>query len=510
MTKIFLNKFFAVWIAIVTITACTDKFEEINSDPNNPIKVSTSSLMANAQKGLVDDLHDEWAGARQSYLYAQYFAQPDYTEESRYQLRQNNNNTYWTLVYGNVMDLVEVIRLNEELGEAGNVNEIAAARIMKVWAMQILTDMYGDIPYFEAFKPEVNVTPEYTAQASIYEDLIKELSEASQQLQPGLAMFPGGGDLIYGGDASKWKKFANSLKMRVAIRMSKVNPEYMTHIQQAITDGVFESNQDNAIFRYLNTFPNIAPLHNSFFIDVRNDFTLAKPFVDLLKGANDVVNGKVNPFQGMFDPRLTVWAVPNNQNEYAGMPYGLAGADAEAARQGIIDLKKGGLVSAPNLGIPLMDYAEVCFIRSEIGNWSEEWYKKGVQASLERWRDEAVVTGTLSPEYDELAELYVADLPAASEETVSTQKHIALFLQGYEAWAELRRTNYPSMVIRPGDVAFVTPGGTNVKFVPLVGNDIPNRLTYPISEQTLNQSSYSKAVARIERDELGIKLWWDK
>jgi len=199
MKKGILNKGLSILLSIGVLSACTDKFEEINKDPNNPVEVSTGSLLTNAQKGLVDDIYDEWFSGRQSYVYSQFLAQTAYTEEDRYQLRQPTNNTYWTLIYGDIMDLVEIIRINTEDEEGGDPNEIAVARILKAWAMQIMTDTYGDVPYFEAFKAELDVSPAYTPQSEIYADLIKELTEASAQINPN-ATACGSADLIYGGD----------------------------------------------------------------------------------------------------------------------------------------------------------------------------------------------------------------------------------------------------------------------------------------------------------------------
>ena len=508
MKKIFYRKGLVIAVLLLILASCTENFDEINTDPNNPTEVDPAYLMSNAQKGLLDDIYDEWFSGRQSYLYSQYFAQRNYTEEDRYQLRQPTNNTYWTLIYGDVMDLVEVIRLNEEAGEDGNVNQIAAARILKAWAMQIMTDTYGDIPYFEAFKAEGDVSPAYTPQNEIYADLIKELTEASAQIDVGKPVFTSG-DIIYGGDAAKWKKFANSLKMRVAIRLSGVDSNYKTYIDQAVAAGVFESNADNATFRFLGETPNAAPLYDAYYFSNRNDFTLSKTFVDLLKGESDAVNGKTNPFEGIFDPRLPLWGEPVN-GEYLGMPYGIPNDLTAGPRPLAIDFTKGGLVTSGTLALTYMDYAEVCFILSEVNNWDQEWYEKGVAASLEHWGNEASEAGNLPADYDDQVEDYLAALPAAAQETVLTQKYIALFLQGYEAWAELRRTGFPKTVVRPGEVSYVTSGGTQVKFEPLVGDDIPSRINYPEVEQSLNPKSYKDAVARMGADNLQTKVWWNQ
>jgi hypothetical protein len=496
----------ALMIALLTI-ACTSDFEEINTDPNNPVVVQTSYLMTNAQKGLLDDIYDEWFSGRGSYLYVQYFAQRNYTEEDRYQLRQPTNNNYWAYIYSDIMDLQEVIELNNRQ-TIPNQNQIAAARILKAWAFQILTDTYGDIPYFEALKAERDVTPTYTPQEEIYADLLKELTEASAQIDVSQPVF-NEGDIIYEGDAGKWKKFANSLKMRVAIRLSNVDPNYKTYINEAIASGVFTSNDDNALFRFLPASPNAAPLYDAFYTSSRNDFTLSKPFVDLLKGVNDNANSKVNPFHGLEDPRLQLWATPED-GEYEGMPYGIQSELTAAARPGTIDLMNPSLVTSPMLALTYMDYAEVCFILSEVNNWDQSWYEKGVEASLDHWGHEASVYGNLPSDYDAQISAYVSALPAASAETVITQKYIALFLQGFEAWSELRRTGYPRAVVRPGEVSYVTGNGTEVLFETLEGTDIPNRVTYPEVEQNLNPNSYREALARIGTDVLGARVWWNR
>ena len=484
MKKSFLYKFSSMLLGVSMLASCTENFEEINRDPNNPTVVSTGSLLTNAQKGLVDDIYDEWFSGRQSYVYSQFLAQRNYTEEDRYQLRQPVNNNYWTYIYGDIMDLQEIINLNLKDKTGGNPNEIAIARILKAWSMQIMTDAYGDVPYFEAFKAEGDVSPEYTPQDLIYADLLKELTEASAQLNTAESAF-GDADLIYGGDTEKWQKLANSLKLRVAIRMSKADAGYKTYITQALSapGGVFTSNDDNALLRYVGSAPNVdaAPMYDSYYYSNRDDFSLSKQLVDALKGENDVLNGKTNPFFGMVDPRLFVWGVKSGP-EHEGMPYGIPNELTAAARPGTVDFLDGGVVAAGNLGVPLMDYAEVCFILSEANNWDQTWYVKGVEASLERWGDEGDEVGAKPANYDALVTAYLAALPAANQERVLTQKYFALFMNGYEAWAEIRRTGYPLLLVRPGQITYRTAGGADVKFEHWL---IPAAISLPASTTLL-------------------------
>lgn len=509
------------------ISSCTKDFEEINTDPNNPSKVTTGALLTNAQKSLMDDMRDEWFSGRQGLVYAQYITQRNYTSEDRYSIRQSTNNTYWRLIYTDIMDLQEIIRLNtdpstkvEVVVMGPNVNQIAIAKILKAYSFQVLTDIYGDIPYEEAFQVELHPNPKYTAQSVIYADLIKELTEASNMIDVTSNTF-GENDVIYKGDMEKWKKFANSLKMRVALRTSKVpGSNYLAQIQEAIAAGVFESNDDNATFKYFGSTPNNAPMYDAYFTSNRNDFTLSKPFVDLLKGQNDTLNGKVNPFQGMFDPRLELFAVPNTSSEgiYYGMPYGMSDAQTNSYWRKRLTpnfYNSPTLFNAADYATVLMNYAEVCFIQSEINNWDQNWYRTGVEASLEFWKNQAATVQTkddaILSAYDAKVTTYLDSLPPASEETVLTQKYINNFNDGHEAWAEYRRTGFPKVLLKPGEITY--NDGTNViVFTPLVdvGNDIVKRVTYPVDEQTLNKVNYDVAAKNIGGDVMSTPVWWDK
>jgi hypothetical protein len=501
------------------ITSCTKDFEDINKDPNNPSKVTTGSLLTNAQKSLMDDMRDEWFSGRQGLVYAQYITQRNYTSEDRYSIRQSTNNTYWRLIYTDIMDLQEIIRLNTDPStnveaslSGSNNNQIAIAKVLKVYAFQVLTDIYGDIPYLEAFQVDKYPNPKYTAQSDIYADLIKELTDASNMIDISGSAF-GDNDVIYGGDMEKWKKFANSLKMRVALRTSKVpGSNYLTQIQEAVDAGVFTSNDDNAIFKYVGSTPNNAPMFDAYFT--------SKPFVDLLKGQNDTLNSKVNPFNGLVDPRINLFARPNSgaKGNFYGMPYGMSDAQTNTYWKKKLTpnyLSYPTLFNAADYACVFMTYAEVCFIQSEINGWDDAWYKKGVASSLSFWKDQSYNCSEKDKDvlavYDSLATVYKNALPLANEENVLTQKYINNFNDGQEAWAEYRRTGFPKVLIKPGEVTY-NDGTKNILFTPLVdvGTDIVKRVTYPIDEQTLNKVNYDAAAEHIGGDAMGTALWWDK
>ncbi len=503
------------FIGLLTFTSCKKNFEEINTSPNNPAVVPTSALLTNAQKSLIDDIYDEWFSGRQSLLYAQYWSQRNYTSEDRFSLRQTTNNSYYRLIYTDITDLIEIIRLNtddatkSEMSAYGdNNNQIAVARILKAWAMQILTDTYGDIPYFDAFQGSSNPSPKYDSQKDIYFDLLKELKEAAAQIDETKSGFTSG-DVIYDGDMGLWKKFANSLRLRVALRMSKRDAAPLTQLMGELTDADFiSSNDENASFHCIGSAaPNSSPMWNAFFDSKRNDFTTCKTLIDILKGVNDTLNSKNNPFVGITDPRLYIYSRPRN-GLYLGMPYGLPDASAQAYKGKCATFYGTGSYTAATAIIPLapdyapvlMDFAEVSFSLSEAKGWDQSYYVNGIQASMEQW---GVASADITT--------YLAAVPAASEENVFTQKYLALYMQGYQAWAEYRRSctaahpkGYPTQLVHPGEIT--SPG---VTFTALSGTDIPRRVTYPQQEFTINGTSVNAAVTRMGGDDLSTKVWWD-
>jgi len=507
--------------AILISWGCTKGFEDANKDPNNPAEVSTNALFTSAQKQLMDDIMDEWFSGRQGLLYAQYWCQRNYPTEDRYQLRETTNSSYWRLIYTDIKDLQEVIDLNtDEATKArsaiygDNNNQIACATILKIWALQILTDTYGDIPYFNAFKGDSEtevLNPAYDKQADIYADFLVKLKEAVDKINVDADGFLSG-DIIYGGDMEKWKKFGNSLRLRIALRMSGVDKYAAANaIKNEAGIEFFTSNDDNAVFSYLGVSPNNAPIYDAYFTSGRNDFTLAKPFVNIMKGVNDTLNNKINPFYGLVDPRWDVFRGPGLRKN--GMPYGISEAATKAywSKKLCPDFYNSPSVVQSSMYTPVfMDYAEVEFILSELNGWNQTHYINGVTASLEFWRNLSNALMGSAPYTSTGISTYVASLPLANQENVLTQKYIAFYMQGYQAWAEYRRTGFPKLLVKPGETSH--KDGTNeYKFTPLedTHGDIITRVTYPEQEFVVNKDMVTAAAVSIGGDEKFTKLWWD-
>lgn len=516
MTLNIKNKIAGLLAASSLIVASCSKqsLEEINNTPNNPLEVPTTTIILSAEKQLIDNLRNENISLRGTNLFAQYYSQYIYTDQSRYDIPRAYLDTYWENAYKALNNLQKIIELNTNekskdkttAGTAGtNANQIAIARVLKSFGFLTITDVFGNIPYnsygnidptFQALQgsPEI-LSPEYATQEAVYTDILKELKAAGDTLlkYSSLNTF-GQSDIIYKGSNTKWAKFANSLRLRVATRIKDKSPAlYQEHFTDALAKGVFTSNDDNAIFTYQAAAPNEAPLYRATVTANRRDFSVSHIVVNALKGNLGPVH--------ITDPRLPIYARPNDAGQYVGLPYGLGTAEAGILKIEEISLP-GTVVNAANFGEVLQEYAEVAFLIAEHNNWSQADYEKGVKASLLKWGVAEAAANT-----------YIAGIPPADKENVLHQKYIALFAQGSEAWSEIRRTGYPTYLVKPGDIVWtrVTTGGTfQYKFQPLFGNGIPSRLYYPDKEQAVNKANYQQAVSNQGDDIITTKLWWNK
>lgn len=512
MKKIYLS--ILVGVLCLFSTSCED-LDSLNKDPNNPTEVPSHMLMSGAQKWIMDNVYDNWFSGRQSLLYAQYWSQRNYTEEDRYQIRESTNNSYFNYLYMGVANLEKVVELNtDELtapnnsAYGANCNQIAAAKILKVWLMSVITNTWGSVPYSDIAQLEKGVLYcKYDNQKEIYAGMFQELNEAIGKIDESQKAFTSG-DVIYGGDASKWKKFGNSLKCRLAIHLSKVDPNWKNYIKEAVASGVFASNEDAAVFKYSTSGADYCKFYAGYFVDGRNDFTITKPFVDLLQGVKDHLNNKNHPWEGTLDPRLAMYTTALN-GSYKGFPYGVPSSNSEEARTGTPNwYKNPPTVLKKDFSVPLMTYAELKFILSEYNGFDEVNYKEGVKASIEYWAKESE-TSISSDQIDAYVEAVSKNVGA---EAVAVQKYIDLFMNGTEAWTEIRRTGYPEQLLRPGEIS-AELGGAAVAFTPLseVKGDIISRVKYPTNESTLNGANWEEAVSKLQdgTNNYYSKMYWD-
>jgi len=471
-------------IIIGFFSSCTKGFEELNKDPNNAIVVNPEFLLTYAEKKAIDNTWDTWQNGRFGLIYSQYWSQINYSEESRYQIRTNVNYNFWVAYYHDVLNnLEESIKINEADPKEHSKNQIAIAKILKSWAFHVLTDVYGDVPYETAFQEAL--MPAYTPSKEIYTDLISTLQKQIETLDPLLPSF-GSGEIIYKGDVSKWRKFANSLILRIAIRMVDKDPDAAKlAIEKAVAEGVFESNDDNALFVYLDNAPNNNPI-NEAYKSRTGDFGMSKTLVDYLIETND--------------PRLPIYADPvKGTADYVGYVYG---SDQPINANQIS--WPGAIVREATAPGIFMNYPEVAFILAEaaqrgfnVGGAAEDFYKKGITSSMSFW---GITDGNIVNQY-------IAANPYSSSDwknVLGIQKWLAMYMQGIQGWLERIRLD----IKKPGGAPlFVAPvSGSldqNVDFVPY-------RMTYPVEEQTRNAVNYRDAVSKIAGgvDSKGAKQWW--
>ena len=506
-----LKYFSSVILGGLLITSCGVDYLD---NPNEPIVAPTAGLMSRVQKQLMNDTRDEWFSGRMSLLWVQYWSQVNYTEEDRFLYRETVNKAGWNDIYANARDLKSIIEINTDpelkidaATVAPNENQIAAARIMLAYIFHLAADVWGDVPYysygsdnpdFQALMGDESVlTPKYAQQEDIFEDLLKELDEAQAMINEDELMI--GGDNLYDGDPVQWKKFANSMRLRIANQIKSANPTLANqHITAALAQGVFESNDDNAAIKFENSALNGAPMYKAFYVENRTDFAPSYSFVELLKGNR-------GPF-GFADPRLEIYVDKNAHGYYYGVPLANSNGSVRTYRW---ESLPGKSVLSSTYAEVYMEYSEVCFIMSELNGWNQEWYTKGVEASMRKWGVDGAVIAT-----------YMDQLPAASEENVMTQKYIALYMQPYKAWSDYRRTGYPKTLIKPGESYTVTTKykrasgsvGDTVQtftFSPIVSiPDIPYRVSYLLNEASVNNTNLQEAITNMGGDDLDTKLWW--
>src|SRR5699024_10734573 len=429
-------------LLMATTYACSDLTSNYNENPNATGNAPTPYLLTNAQKSLSDQYWGEFPLGYFGNLYSQYWSQNQYTAESRYAYRPSVVNSIWEDYYLTLNTLQQIIRQNRdkpsEQAQYGKpANQIAVAKILKAFAYQNMTEIWGSIPFGkDALKGAANTTPKYTPQKDVYAGLIKMLTEASDSIDTSVETMASG-DIIYGGDMAKWKKLANSLKMRVGIRIADANPQLAEQaVKEAHSAGVITSNDDNALFEY-KAQPNNNPINDAYI--GRDDFAVSNTLVGFMK-AND-------------DPRLSAYAEttftdkagelledgrPSGVDEYIGFPYGMEQGPA-TARKGTHEWSRPSLrvreATAPAIymtAAEMLSDQDQAAQRGWISATPSAKYEAAIDASMEYWDISSGISA------------YKANVsynPGNFKEQIAHQKWVALYMQGSQGWAVLRRTD---------------------------------------------------------------------
>ena len=475
-----MKKIFLILLLAAGVVSCSDDLSSVNVDTKSPTEVPADVLFSNATKNLFDQMVSTNVNRGIFKMVAQYWTETTYTDEANYDLiGRDINGAQWIILYRDVLkDLKEAeMILNENpdptLSEANIQNRLAMIEVLQVFSWHVLVDTFGDIPYTEALDLE-NSTPVYDDDAAIYADLVVRLNGAIDQLEAGAGGFGGGADYIYDGDAAKWSKFANSLKLRLALRYANVDDtKAATMATEAIAAGVFESQDDNATIQYQASAPNTNPIWTDLVQSGRKDFVAANTIVDVMNELDD--------------PRRDDYFAQNlGEGVYKGGTYG-----ANGNTQGNSTIF-GEIFTDPTLEGVILDYAEVEFLIAEaaargyITEDAETHYNEAVTASIIYWG------GTEAEADAYLAQPEVAWDESMWLERIGIQKWIALYNRGFEAWSTWRKLDVPEL-----------PNAAQS------GLPVPLRFTYPTTEATLNGDNLAAAASAMGGDTQQTRVFWD-
>ncbi len=462
---------------------CGD-FGDVNIDPNNPSTPDTRFLFTYACKRVPNftmvGTYDPW-----NQLYPQYFSERQNIQYSNYALVDFSIGPY---LYENIRNLEDIIRLNSDettknesyVIQFGSIdNQIAASRTLRAFYYMHLTDIVGMIPYSEALKgDEGNFTPIYDTQEFIYTDLDKELTEAYAQFKE-TETLNSSSDILYNGDISKWKKLNASLRMMMAIKLSDIKPEDgKARFLKAYTDGGMSDNVDKLSYKYLAETANQNPLYDNVVVSGRKDFAPSKTLLDQLIAYND--------------PRLPIYADPNQDGVYEGVPYGLTQAEIPNYKNTAVfdpqyykqDFEM--IVISPS---HILLIAAEAAVRKWIPDDAETLYKAGIEASFNQYG----LSGEIETYFNQDA-IKLAGTDEQKIQKIGMQRWLANYMQdGVEAWSDWRRLNVP--VLKPGPNATVT--------------HIPYRRQYYPDDYLTNKANYDAAIAAQGPDNFDTRVWWD-
>ncbi len=479
MKKYMKTIFAFVILAALLIPGCTEEFEEINTDPDRAKDAPATNVLAFVIRYHSDTYYDVWNNMNEPSTYGGHVAKIQYIDEARYNFRPTVVEDKWYYGYITLNNINE-IKMKAEADGATNL--LGVAKVLEAQLFQKITDTWRDVPYTDALKMDDGVLlPAYDRQEEIYPALLQTLSEANDLFNQGGNDNLGSGDILFNGDVDKWQKFCNSLRLRLAMRISEVDAGLAKSTVEGImgnlsANPIMESNDDNAFFYY----PGSSPYEEPWFEDSkgRDDHGMSDILINAMKERND--------------PRLPVYAFPaESDGEFRGFTIGAT------TQPNLSTISRIGyrFRRDPAGFAPYMRYAEVMFLAAEaalkgynVGVGAEEAYNAAVEGSM-------VENGLEQPDID--AYLAADGAYDGTLEQVYLEEWIALFKQGMEAWSLFRRTGVPT-------THYVAPGSAYTGH-----NSPPFRYPYPQNELTLNGDNSSSFNAEVEDDFWGKKMWWD-
>jgi len=459
--------------AALAITSCTSDLSDLNVNGKAPESVPSGALFANAVMGYYDFDAVQNVNLNNLRLWSQHWTQTTYVDESNFQLNERDvNGSTFVRMYVTVIRDCEEARtavMNGPESAAAKAASVAAIEVMEVMAYQYLVDLFGDVPYSEALS-ETNV-PKYDAGSAIYADLLARLDAATADLS-GSNTF-GSSDIIYGGDAAAWKKAANSLMLRMAVRMIGYDAAAAKSWgEKAIAGGVFTSSADDMRLYYSSAPPHTHPMWETLVQSGRTDYVASATL-------GDVLNGLADPRRAGFFKNL------GGSDSVTGAPHGFQVNYYDYSQPGTA-------LEDPTWSHAAISYVEVEFLMAHaaVAGWAgasdaATHYENGIRASIEEW-------GGSSADADAyMMHPLVAFSSTTAATQIGVQKWIAMYSNAFEAYAAVRMYDLP------------------MQTAALAGTVTPTRYSYPLDEYSLNTTNVQAAAANYGGDDTFAKVFWD-
>ncbi|MBK8566578.1 MAG: SusD/RagB family nutrient-binding outer membrane lipoprotein [Saprospiraceae bacterium] len=478
------------------LTACDKDFEEMNTNPTAANDIEAKLLFSTALlQGAGDPYQSEGPIMAYTACFVQHIAAVTFNwEGDKYFYNAFHNDVMFNGGYKQeVKSLVAV--LDKVKDDPAQSNLYAAARIWEAVVFQRLTDLYGDVPHSEAGRGFIdsNFKPVYDRQQDIYLDLLAGLEAATTALDASKP-FIGDADFIFHGDVEKWRRFGNTMMLRLALRLVKADPAAAeAWAKKAIAGGVMQALDDSALVPH-SEGDILVQNGIGYFMAVEDNGRLCKTFVNWMKAAND--------------PRLPVLSFVATGGEPKGLPNGLdLGMLTDLTGDTTVESYSRINPALVQRWTPTMMQcyaeAELMLAEAAVRGWSNDdpavHYQNGVRAAMQQLALFDASAGISDTDIDS----YLAAHPFAPANTeaalehISTQYWAATFLNELEAFANWRRSGYP--VLTPSNF----PGNAT-------GGVIPRRLKYPQAEFSVNGENINAAIARQGTDDFLTRVWWDK
>lgn len=472
----------AIWLIM---GGCTKSFSELNTNPNTAEKVLPQNLMERALIETVGSNMDRSRTITNELMQVTVNTLVEIDRIFRYDIRRNIAESPWNNWYTQLSNFKDMYILAEEnTADANRTAYMGVSLVLQSWVHSMITDTYGDSPYTEANRAKEGIyTPRFDSQKYIYLDMFEKLEEANTLLGSAKNI-PSGYDPVFGGDIKKWRKFGNSLYLRLLMRVSgkvEVEDQVIAKIKEMVDEKPYAyplmaSNDDSACLRWSGVQPRISP-----WVTMRDQswkYPKACSFF-------------VERLDQSADPCLSLW-VTKFDGLYEGIPSGyVAGVTPEGR-----SLLSESLRSHEKTG-NILNYAEVQFLLAEaaLKGWitagtAEEYYEDGIVSRITYWgkSEGSYLDGALVIWDDN-------DTFEQKMEKIFWQKYLAFFMTDMQSWIEYRRTGYPVLPKGPG----------------LLNDGVmPTRLFYPLSVQAANLQNYNEVLASQGPDDLQTLVWWQK